>query len=144
MSGFSVSDVLDSVFGSKEPTTFDQAKDNAVSDAKDKPAAKTVADMTSNAKLDADNNADDKPVSNSENKQSQENPVKKTPGVKIHVTKEYVKKHGSTIVGTKGDDVFVVDADVKTFKIKGNGGKDKLVMKKPKPSIEFPKLPNKK
>ncbi len=78
----------------------------------------------------------------SKSDKAQETPLEKLKGVKIHVTKEYVKEHGTTIVGTKGDDIFIVDADVKKFDIKGNGGKDKVVIKKPLPEISFPKLPN--
>ena len=69
--------------------------------------------------------------------------LEKIQGIKLHVTKDYVNQYGKIIVGTKGNDIFIIDADV-NVKVKGNGGKDKIIVKKPKPKISFPKLPNEK
>ena len=76
------------------------------------------------------------------NQLAKNNSLANEPGIKVRVTKEYIKENGTTVKGTKGDDVFIIDADVKKYKIQGNGGNDKLVIKKELPKIDFQKLPN--
>ncbi len=130
MTDFSIANVVANVFGSDKNVTFDQAKEKAKAQRSENSTAPKIKNDSDHKEMSANGVT--------------EKPLEKQKGVLIHVTKEYVKEHGSTIIGTKGDDVFVIDADVKNFSVKGNGGKDKLILKKPAPTIEFPKLPNEK